>query len=59
MKNVELVCASEVEEFFYEIGDIPVSEGEMVGVEINYKDGVQLVLFDEIYWSPNNEGEEV
>ncbi len=57
MKNVELVCASEVEEFFYESGDIPVSEGEMVGVEINYKDGIQLVLFDEIYWKPVDEEE--
>ena len=55
MSNVDLICASEVEEFFYEDGDIPVSEGEMVGVEVFYKDRVDLVLFDGIYWSANNE----
>ena len=55
MSNVDLICASEVEEFFYEDGDVPVSEGEMVGVEVFYKDRVDLVLFDGIYWSANNE----
>tara|TARA_A100001037_G_C14938583_1_gene539437 strand:+ start:129 stop:308 length:180 start_codon:yes stop_codon:yes gene_type:complete len=55
MSNVDLICASEVEEFFYEDSDVPVSEGEMVGVEVFYKDRVDLVLFDGIYWSANNE----
>ena len=55
MSNVDLICASEVEEFFYEDSDVPVSEGEMVGVEVFYKDRVDLVLFDGIYWSTNNE----
>ena len=31
MSNVDLICASEVEEFFYEDSDLPVSEGQMVG----------------------------
>ena len=55
MSNVDLICASEVEEFFYEDSDIPVYEGQMVGVEVFYKDRVDLVLFDGIYWSANNE----
>ena len=49
MTNIEIVCASEVEEFFYQDGEIPVSEGEMVGVEVSYSDRIDLVLFDGIY----------
>ncbi len=55
MSNVDLICASEVEEFFYEDSDLPVSEGQMVGVEISYKDRVDLILFEDIYWSANSE----
>ena len=55
MPNIEIVCASEVEEFFYEDGEIPVSEGEMVGVEVSYPDRIDLVLFDGIYYEHSEE----
>lgn len=57
-KILDLVCASEFEEFFYKEDDIPVSEGEPVGVDLDLEDEVQFVLFDHIYWSPNHGNEE-
>ena len=57
-KILDLVCASEFEEFFYKEDDIPVSEGEPVGVVLDLEDEVQFVLFDHIYWSPNHGNEE-
>lgn len=54
--NCELVYASDFEEFFYVDDDMPVSEGQPVGVEISreYDDDrlsieVEFILFDEIY----------
>ena len=57
-KILDLVCASEFEEFFYKEDDIPVSEGEPVGVDLDLEDEVQFVLFDHIYWSLNHGNEE-
>ena len=57
-KILDLVCASEVEEFFYHEDDVAVSEGEPVGVDLERGDEVELILFDHIYWSPNYEIEE-
>ena len=57
-KILDLVCASEFEEFFYKEDDIPVSEGEPVGVDLDLEDEVQFVLFDHIYWSPSHGNEE-
>ena len=57
-KILDLVCASEFEEFFYKEDDIPVSEGEPVGVDLDFEDEVQFVLFDHIYWSFNDGNEE-
>ena len=48
---VDIVCASEHEEFFYKDNDEVVSEYEPVGVEVEYSDRIDLVLFDNIYWS--------
>lgn len=48
---VGVVCASEHEEFFYKTTDEVVSEHEPVGVEIEHFDRVDLVLFDNIYWT--------
>lgn len=48
---VDVVCASEHEEFFYKENDEVVSEHEPVGVEIEYSDRIDLVLFDNIYWT--------
>jgi hypothetical protein len=50
MVHIELVYASEEEEFFYEENDIPVSEGQLVGVDVYLGDRVDLVLLDDIYW---------
>ena len=48
---VDVVCASEHEEFFYKDNDEVVSEHEPVGVEIEHSDRIDLVLFDNIYWT--------
>ena len=55
MKIVDLVCASEVEEFFYEDNDLPVSEGEPVGVDVDYGQEIKLLLFENIYWRSDYE----
>ena len=48
---VDVVCASEHEEFFYKDNNEAVSEHEPVGIELEYADRIDLVLFDNIYWS--------
>lgn len=58
MSIVDLICATEVEEFFYEDSDIPLSEGEPVGVDIDYGQEVKLILFENIYWKPQDEQSE-
>jgi hypothetical protein len=51
----ELIYASNYEEFFYEENDIPVSEGQPVGVEIENVDNIDFILFDDIYWKLDDE----
>jgi len=48
---IDVVCASEHEEFFYKHNDKVVQEHEPVGVEVEYPSSIELVLFDNIYWS--------
>ena len=48
---VDVLCASEHEEFFYKTTDEVVEEHEPVGVEVEHEDRIELVLFDNIYWS--------
>ena len=48
---IDVVCASEHEEFFYKHNNEVVQEHEPVGVELEYSDRIDLVLFDNIYWS--------
>ena len=48
---IDVVCASEHEEFFYKDNDEVVPEYESVGVEVEYSDRIDLELFDNIYWS--------
>jgi hypothetical protein len=57
-KVLDLICSSEIEEFFYKEDDIAVSEGQPVGVDIDQGDEVKFILFDHIYWSLNDETEE-
>ena len=51
--SMDIMCATDVEEFYYEGTDEPVPEGEPIGVDIEAKDEVELVLFSNIYWSPS------
>ena len=50
--SLDIVCATDVEEFFYKSTDDPVPENEPVGLDIETKEGVDLVLFSDIYWNP-------
>jgi hypothetical protein len=66
MKDIELVCATDYEEFFYKDSDEVVNEGDPVGVEWSdtririEKEGEALIhfnLFSNVYWSPKYERE--
>ena len=48
---IDVVCASEHEEFYYKHNNKAVEEYEPIGVEVEYSDRIDLVLFDNIYWS--------
>ena len=50
--TLDIICATEFEEFFYEGTEEAVPEGDPVGVDIETDEGVELVLFANIYWSP-------
>ena len=50
--SFDIMCAGEWEEFFYTDNDEVVPEGEPVGLDIDTEDGVDLVLFSNIYWNP-------
>jgi hypothetical protein len=64
IQNVELVRASDHEEFFYVDSNDPVYEGDPVGIEWQEKDDspfdfppeeVFFTLFNNIYWKPQDE----
>ena len=50
--SLDIVCASEDEEFFYEATNQAVPEGEPVGIDVDHGDSIKLVLFSNIYWNP-------
>jgi hypothetical protein len=50
--TLDIVCATEIEEFYYEGTDEIVPEGEPIGLDIDVDEGVKLVLFSNIYWNP-------
>ena len=50
--SLDILCATEVEEFYYSNNDDPVPEGEPIGVDVDTPQGVELVLFSNIYWNP-------
>lgn len=50
MKSCQLVHAEQEEEFFYVESDLPVLEGDPVGVDIEIENEVNFVLLDGIYW---------
>ena len=47
--NVELVVATDEEEFFYDDSGEAVAEGDPVGLDVEVGDLVELRLFDNIY----------
>tara|TARA_R110000744_G_scaffold193597_2_gene312466 strand:+ start:298 stop:510 length:213 start_codon:yes stop_codon:yes gene_type:complete len=53
ISSLDIVCASDFEEFYYTHNDEPVPEGEPVGIDFDTPDGVHLNLFDDVYWSPS------
>jgi len=50
--GLDIICATEVEEFFYEETDDAVPEGDPVGLDIDAGKEVRFVLFKNIYWNP-------
>ena len=50
--SFDIMCATKFPEFFYEDTHELVSEGEPVGLDVETDEGVELVLFNNIYWSP-------
>lgn len=53
--SCELINASEEEEFYYSDSNLPVEEGDPVGVDLTLGNQVHFVLFDGIYWSNKDE----
>lgn len=49
MNKLEIVLASDYEEFFYEDTNETVPEGEPVGVDWSQDNEIKLHLFDNIY----------
>ena len=65
-ESIEIVCAGEEGEFFYEDSNESVDEGTPIGFDItivdqrmdflgSVKSEVELVLFKNIYWNPKYE----
>lgn len=52
--SLDIMCASEVEEFFYKDTDEIVPEGDPVGLDIDNGNEVEFVLFANIYWNPDS-----
>ena len=50
--SLDIVSATDFEEFYYKDSDEPVPEGEPVGLDIDTPAGVELVLFSNVYWNP-------
>lgn len=49
IESCDIVYASDHEEFYYKDSDLAVEEGEPVGVDVELKDEVRLVLLPNIY----------
>jgi hypothetical protein len=50
--SLDIVCATDFEEFYYKDNDDLVPEGEPVGLDVETREGVELVLFSDVYWNP-------
>lgn len=49
MKIIELVLASDYEEFYFENSHEVVPEGDPVGINIDEGGSIKLCLFDDVY----------
>lgn len=54
MNSSQIIYASEVEEFFWVEDDISVPQGTPIGYEVERGNNIDLVLFEDIYWSDRN-----
>jgi hypothetical protein len=52
LSSLDIIFAAEVQEFFHEDTNEAVDEGEPIGFDIETQDGVDLILFSNIYWNP-------
>jgi len=52
MSSLNLMYASEEEEFFYTSTGEGVPEGSPIGLDVEFGNHVELVLFSDIYWKP-------
>jgi len=55
VSSLDIMCATEFEEFYYKETDGVIPEGEPVGFDVETKEGVELVLFSNVYWNPQYE----
>ena len=53
LKSLDIVCASDEEEFFYKGSGAAVPEGTPIGFDVDMGKEVALVLFSDIEWRPN------
>ena len=52
LSSIDIMCASDLEEFFYTKTNEVVPEGEPIGFDMENEDGVELVLFSDVSWKP-------
>lgn len=50
--SLDIVCATDFEEFYYKENDDLVPEGDPVGLDVETPEGVEFVLFSNVYWNP-------
>lgn len=50
--GIEIMYATEFPEFFDKETDKLLEEGQHIGFDVDTEDGVELVLLDNVYWSP-------
>lgn len=48
--NASIVYAGPEEEFFYKDNDLAVTEGDIIGIDLDVGDEVHLVLLEDVYW---------
>tara|TARA_R110000744_G_scaffold29880_4_gene71046 strand:- start:1242 stop:1517 length:276 start_codon:yes stop_codon:yes gene_type:complete len=56
LASIDIMRASEEEEFFYNDTGKPVPEGEPVGFDMDRGEDIELVLFSDIFWGSSEGG---